>query len=346
MRLVMESTELIKNGRENKSEQFFSWLKKVLPGSLQVQALIGDASFRKYYRVRTQHGSFIAMDDSKENDTYTFVTIAKALRALDILTPEIFESDCEQGFLLITDFGDDTYLKKLNQNNASLLYHEAIKLLPNMQTCQSLSNYTLPHFDQAFMWREWTEHKRWFLRGLLKMTDLDEEKKLDECVKLIIDAISMQPQVFMHRDYHSSNLMVLNNNKVGVLDFQDACMGPITYDLVSLLRDCYLDWPKEKVIEWLLFYLKKQHAYCDGSIDAKQFIQWFDFMSMQRHLKNLFIFSRKFLRDQNNRYLVFMPRTINYVLQASKQYEISLPIYKFYKKSQSLLDQEISECVQ
>jgi len=287
----------------------------------QLISMPGDASFRRYFRLNQGSQSYVVMDapPAREN-CRPFVAIAKTLRELGIETPVVFSSDLEQGFLRLTDFGDETYLKALQRHNADTLYRRALNALAVMQRCRAVSNYTLPLFNAEFMLQEWQWHKEWFLHKFLGLDDDARWSALDKCFELLIHSAATQPQVFMHRDYHSANLMVLPDS-VGVLDFQDAFIGPVTYDAVSLLRDCYIAWPIEQVQQWAVSYLGILQSQGDlVNVSKDVFLQWFDWMGIERHLKALFTFSRKFLRDQQPAYLQHIPRTLNYVIKISEKY--------------------------
>lgn len=286
-----------------------------------------DASFRRYFRVATTHGSRIAMDAvAPQENCHSFMVIAKALRAHGLLAPEVFAADITQGFLLLSDFGDQTYLSVLNHDNADQLYTLALTALSMLQAC-SVSETIVKPFNQEWMRNEWAWHKEWFLGKWLGVSLGGFEKALDDCYSHVIDSAISQPQVFMHRDYHSANLMVLpeqitnGERSVGILDFQDAFIGPITYDLVSLLRDCYIDWPLEKIHAWVITYWQQLVSLgVLPSTSLQVFLRWFDLMGVQRHLKALFTFARKHVRDQQSHYLKHIPRTLNYILYTSCRY--------------------------
>ncbi len=284
--------------------------------------MTGDASFRRYFRVATPEISYVAMDapPPKENCA-PFVAIAEALKNMGLQTPTVVRADLEQGFLLLTDFGNLTYLKALNAKNADHLYDLALDSLAVLQSCRHVSDREIPPFSSDFIWQEWAWHKEWFLQKFLKFDVIRNENELDVCYAKLVENAEKQPHTFMHRDYHSANLMVLPNDQVGVLDFQDAFIGPITYDLASLLRDCYIDWPLADVERWALSYLHKlQKQQLLTHVHEPQFLRWFDLMGMQRHLKTLMTFARKYVRDQQPDYLQHIPRTLNYLLHVSEKY--------------------------
>lgn len=290
--------------------------------SVTLQPMLGDASFRRYFRVSTQAGSLVAMDAPPPHENCRpYVAIANALRGMGLQTPEIMAADIEHGYLLITDLGDLTYLKALHSENANQLYQRALDALAILQSGRQIAGHTLPPFTRNFMWQEWVWHKEWFLGKLLCLPLENVEKELDSCYERIVESALHQPQVFMHRDYHSANLMVLPNNDMGILDFQDAFIGPVTYDLVSLLRDCYIDWPEKDVRIWVQIYWQKLAAQgVLRDVDEQQFLRWFDWMGMQRHLKALLTFARKHVRDQQTHYLQHVPRTLAYLLNTTQRY--------------------------
>lgn len=304
-----------------REQTLMQWLQANCPKPPQhIITLQGDASFRRYFRVILPEGSLIAMDapPPKEN-CLPFVAIAKMLRQKGLLAPEIIASDLTQGFLLLTDFGDDLYLKSLNSTNAPELYDRALNALSILQSSRHVSGWDVPPFTAEFMFQELRLFKEWFLERHLNLTFAPEtEAMLDAFFHLLADTAASQPQVFMHRDFHSANLMVLPNADVGILDFQDAFIGPVTYDLVSLLRDCYIAWPDALVKKLVLSYKEKISEVVTTSDEG--FLRWFDYMGMQRHLKALLTFSRKYHRDGSSNYLQHVPRTLNYIAMATQQH--------------------------
>jgi aminoglycoside/choline kinase family phosphotransferase len=327
----MESTEELKSKKENIPGQSSTGRKTLLENwltdacglpSFSLQAMPGDASFRRYFRVYTQSLSFVVMDAEKEKQScHSYVAVANALRDLGVCTPDIIAADLEQGFLLLSDFGDLTYLKALTRENADPLYRQALSALALLQSCRHVPLHVVAPFTRDFMLQEWAWHKEWFLSKLLKLSNPVAEAELDDCYELLVESALAQPQVFMHRDYHSANLMVLPENKVGVLDFQDAFIGPVTYDLVSLLRDCYIDWPKAEVTTLALGYLPiLANLGVLSQAGEQEFLRWFDLMGMQRHLKALLTFARKSVRDNQSDYLRHIPRTLKYLVSVSQTY--------------------------
>lgn len=302
--------------------------------SASLQDSLSDASLRRYFRIYKPDGSVIAMDAPPPENCIAWAAIANALREIGLKTPEIFAANMELGFLLITDFGDFTYLKTLNRDNADHLYRRALSALCVLQSCHKVSGHIVPPFTREFMWQEWAWHKEWFLQKLLGLSLGEKEKTLDQCFALIVESAATQPQVFMHRDYHSANLMVLPNDEIGLLDFQDAFIGPITYDAVSLLRDCYIDWPEQAVENWAIHYWQQlRNAHVLTATDQNEFLRWFDWMGLQRHLKTLLTYARKHVRDGQSSYLQHIPRTLTYLLNVSRRYPEFTPLHDYLKKT-------------
>ena len=278
-----------------------------------------DASFRRYFRVKIDDKNFIAMDAPPDKENIVpFLEIATLFKNANVNTPKILQVNLEDGFLLLEDFGSQWLLDELNEHNATQLYQKALNDLLPLHTDENLLNANLPAYDEALLRREMALFEQWFVEQLL-----DEElpQNLWENVQqLLIQSALEQPVVCVHRDYHSRNLMVLENGALGVLDFQDAVLGALTYDIVSLLRDCYIDWDQEKIDTWLQDYFQQLKAANVLDCDFETFKRWFDLMGMQRHLKAIGIFARLHLRDEKSEYLKSIPRTLNYVVQVCEKY--------------------------
>lgn len=296
-----------------------------------LEPLAGDASFRRYFRLQHAAGSYVVMDASAEKHTcLPFMTLAKGLRAQGLQTPAIIASDLTQGFLLLTDFGDRLYLHALNLTNAQPLYTRALDALAVLQQCYPLAGWAPQFFTQEVMRKELELFKEWFLEKHLNLAlSSQTQQMLTNCFVSLTESAALQPQVFMHRDYHSANLMLLSDNQLGILDFQDAFIGPVTYDLVSLLRDCYIAWP-EKLVQTLVLYYWEKLAL--PQVSSTEFLRWFDFMGLQRHLKALATFARKYRRDNNPNYLQHIPRTLNYILTVSARYSEYQPLNYFFQE--------------
>jgi aminoglycoside/choline kinase family phosphotransferase len=299
-----------------------NWLQQCCQFSdYKLIAMPGDASFRRYFRIFQGGQSYVAMDAplERENNCQPFVAIANALRTLGLQTPEVISHDFAQGFLLLSDLGDRLFLTELNATNASILYEKAINALTLLQSCRVMKDWTLPFFTADFMYKELQLFKEWFLLQHLGLSlTTKTETMLSDFFYFLAQVAASQPHVFMHRDYHSTNLMIMSDERIGILDFQDAFIGPVTYDLVSLLRDCYIAWPENFVTQFVLYYKQKMHDIIH--VSDNEFLRWFDLMGMQRHLKALLTFSRKYHRDENASYLQHIPRTLQYVTLVAPRY--------------------------
>ncbi|MEH6579602.1 MAG: phosphotransferase [Amphritea sp.] len=284
----------------------------------------GDASFRRYFRLLSHGMSWILMDAPPEKeDSHPFVQIARAWEPLDIHAPVIHAVDLEKGFMLLSDLGDRVYLDQLKDDTADDLYGKAFLALTRLQQCQAIEGYQLPEYNEALLQREMDLFRDWFVRDLLGVELKPGVMHLfSEVSGFLINSALEQPRVCVHRDYHSRNLMISDEQTPGVIDFQDAVIGPIAYDLVSLLRDCYVEWPDLRVYGWVDQF--GQMLVDDGLLqnyDRAQFYRWFDLMGAQRHLKAVGIFARLDLRDGKAGYLEDIPRTLNYILRVAYRYD-------------------------
>ncbi len=300
------------------------WLNTVLPAAPDRMApASSDASFRRYFRVWHDGQTRIVMDAPPDKeDCRPFVAIGQAMRGLGLNVPEILAGDLDRGLLLLTDLGNRQYLAELDAGSVSGLYADALAALARLQTGGDPGSPLLPPYDSVLLLREMELFRDWFLGRLLGLAlRVDEQQTLDQTFALLADNALEQPRVWVHRDYHSRNLMVTDPANPGVLDFQDAVVGAVTYDLVSLLRDCYIAWPREQVERWVLDYRARLRALgMSGLDDAGQFLRWFDLMGVQRHLKAIGIFARLNLRDGKTGYLRDIPRTLGYVLEVAGRY--------------------------
>lgn len=316
---------------DQRLEQLKEWLQKVLSGypgfesQWEINPVSGDASFRRYFRVLSGSSSWIAVDAPPEKeDSRPFIAVAETLEAQGVSVPQVFESDLAQGFMLLGDLGDELYLSHLNENSADELYTSALDELLLIQQCNDLKQGSLPPYDHALLTREVELFREWFLRELLGLELTEQDHfEVERLFHYVIDCALEQPTVFVHRDYHSRNIMYRPGCRPGVIDFQDAVRGPVTYDLVSLLRDCYIAWPDDKVYCWVEDYRKKLIGEGRVMPDTKHFQRWFDLMGTQRHLKAVGIFSRLLIRDGKAGYLADIPRTLSYILAVvRKTYEL------------------------
>lgn len=306
--------------RENALKE---WLRNTLPQKeFILSTLTGDASFRRYFRLQYNNFSQIVMDAPPDKEALEpFIHIAQTLAKANVHTPEIISMDLQQGFLLLSDFGDQLLLGALDANTADGYYREAINTLFKIQKCP-INDPKLPTFDKAFMLKEMELCPEWFFKAYLKLELSGSESLLiQDTLNWIAEEVAKQPLVFIHRDYHSRNLMLINKNNehdLGVIDFQDAMRGPLSYDLVSLLKDCYISWPREQIITLVKYF----HSYNQlaNNFDLTEFIRFFDLCGLQRHLKVLGVFCRLFLRDGKSGYLKDLPLTLKYVLECTESY--------------------------
>ncbi|MEY3017650.1 MAG: hypothetical protein RL336_785 [Pseudomonadota bacterium] len=285
--------------------------------ALTVTALSGDAGFRRYYRLQHGNKSYIVADAPVEHiDNHAFVDIAQRLAAAGVNVPCIVGVDFAEGFLIQQDFGDDLLLGLLNDNTVDDYYSRALAMIVQMQAtnCNGLPNY-----DEALLQREMALFPTWFVEKLLGISlDSNERELLDNTFACLTDAATQQPQAFVHRDFHSRNILC-HDDELATIDFQDAVRGPITYDAVSLLKDCYIQWPADCVIQWLEDF---HAALIEASIvsnetDFAKTLHDFHAMGLQRHIKVLGIFARLSLRDGKHGYLLDLPMVIDYTLEAA-----------------------------
>jgi len=305
---------------DTRAKAIIHWLSNTLNLNIvQFETASSDASFRRYFRVIHTQGQHIVMDAPPEKEnTEPFIRIATLLKSTGLNVPQIYQQDLSQGFLLLEDFGCYCFLDKLNDNNATDLYLSAFKSLNQLQLNPVLSSNQLPHYNEALLNRELSIFYDWFLQQHLKLSIPQAIK--EQFDQVLITSALEQPQVHVHRDFHSRNLMFLAENSPGIIDFQDAVIGPITYDLVSLLRDCYISWPEENVLNWMTIYFKQITALGLINTNIDTFTRWFDLMGLQRHLKAIGIFSRLNLRDNKPGYLADIPRTLDYVRHICNKY--------------------------
>jgi N-acetylmuramate 1-kinase len=288
----------------------------------------GDASFRRYFRLTLADGSSrIAMDAPPEReDCGPFVAVAEHLGGLGLNVPIVYRADLDQGFLLLSDLGCEHYLDLLKQGETGRLYADALSALLVMQACGK-SDW-LPPYSRELLSQEMELFREWLLHRQLQLTlDGDEQQMLDVVFEQLAANALEQPQVFVHRDYHSRNLLATPAPTPGILDFQDAVSGPVTYDLVSLLKDCYVSWPREQVRQWVLGYYEL--ALQSGVLRTEHedsFLRWFDLMGVQRHLKASGIFARLNIRDGKPGYLQDIPRTLGYIVELVPEYPELAPL--------------------
>ncbi|HEX8979906.1 MAG TPA: phosphotransferase [Parasulfuritortus sp.] len=298
------------------------WVAEVLPAPLRVfETASADASFRRYFRAGTADASYIVMDAPPEHeDCRPYIHVAQLFRAAGANTPEILAENLAEGFLLLTDFGNTTYLSALNEQTADGLYRDANASLIRIQAASRAGE--LPDYDQALLRRELMLFPDWYLARHLEVELSDAQRQVMESAFAAILANNLaQPRVYVHRDWHSRNLMVTERDNPGVLDFQDAVYGPITYDLASIYKDAYIAWDEERVLDWTVRYWEAaRKAGLPVRDDFADFYLDFEWMGVQRHIKVLGIFARLYHRDGKAGYLKDMPLVMNYLRRACERY--------------------------
>jgi aminoglycoside/choline kinase family phosphotransferase len=292
-----------------------------------------DASFRRYFRVTQGADTYIVMDAPPDKeDSGPFLKVARVLGSLNLNVPVILARDMERGFMLLSDLGSRQYLDALGLDGAAdELYADALKSLRTMQTADPAISRDLPRYDRALLLREMELLPEWFLTRHLGLTiEAPERAMLEKLFESLAQTAAAQPACFVHRDYHSRNLLDTPEKNPGILDFQDAVWGPVTYDLASLLKDCYIAWPPARVRQWVLEYRESLlEAGFKLDADAAQFLRWFDLVGLQRHIKVLGIFARLFYRDGKSQYLKDLPRVLAYVRDTALMYSETAAFAEF-----------------
>ena len=308
-------------------EQLREWLAGRLAGSaFSLNPASADASFRRYFRVTADGRSWIAMDAPPDReDCRTFVRVAALLRAAGVNAPRVEAQDIESGFLLLTDFGDATYLGVLDETNADRLFGDAIAALLKWQLASREDE--LPPYDATLLRRECDLFPEWYIaRHLGLVLSAAQQRSLSEMLALLVARALAQPRVYVHRDYMPRNLMVTDPNP-GVIDFQDAVYGPISYDMVSLTRDAFVSWEEQRVIDWAARYWEKARSSgLPVDPDFSGFYRDFEWMGLQRHLKVLGIFARIHYRDGKDGYLEDTPRFLSYASAVAERYRELAPL--------------------
>ena len=295
-----------------------SWLASNSFDKDSISVLSADASFRQYYRATKSDTSYAVMDCPPEKENLeSFLLITEKLKNAKLNVPEIFEVDREKGFLVMTDLGDNLYSKKLNDETVYCLYTDALEAIVKMQTKVDYSG--LKNFDEYYE-EENNLFTDWFLKKHLKVElDATLEKKITLQFNKINSIIKSIPKTFVHRDYHSRNLLITDTNNPGIIDYQDAVIGPVTYDLVSLLKDCYVSWNDGLIEDMLESFFNRMKSNTINNIS--DFRYWFEITGLQRHIKAIGIFSRLNYRDNKNSYLKDIPRTYTYIEKVLNKYE-------------------------
>lgn len=305
-----------------------NWLKGLEPSwQLDLPTLTpasADASFRRYFRIESKNLDFptlIVMDAPPQHEPLdAFIKVDLLLENAGLNVPKILEKNVAEGFLLLNDLGTKTYLAELNNESADYLYKDATHALVQMQLASKPD--VLPNYDEALLQRELDLFPEWYIQKHLQieLTEI-QQSQIKQAFALIIENNLAQAKVYVHRDYHSRNLMVTEKNNPGVIDFQDAVYGPITYDASSLWRDAYIAWPEERVIDWVIkFWEAGRKAGLPMTDDFGQFYRDFEWMGLQRHLKVLGIFARLFHRDGKDGYLKDIPLVLKYAIATANRY--------------------------
>jgi len=312
-----------------RAELLENWLKQQFPDTPHsVTAASADASFRRYFRVGMEGRTLIVMDAPPEHeDCRPFIHVAGLFGAAGVHVPKVLAQDLERGFLLLDDLGSTTYLDALDESTADRLYRDAIDALIRIQLASRPG--LLPDYDEALLLREMRLFPEWYV-GKHSQAALAPEQAavLEETFRLIVANVLAQGRVFVHRDYHSRNLMVTEPNP-GILDFQDAVYGAPSYDLVSLLKDAYIGWEEERVLDWTIRYWEKaKKAGLPVAGDFADFYRDFEWMGVQRHLKVLGIFARLYHRDGKAGYLKDMPLVMTCLRKACERYRDLAPLLR------------------
>ena len=310
---------------QDREHQLGLWVARELscpPETIRLTSIASDAGFRRYFRFAAP-SQWLAVDAPPQTeDTQQFVELARYLSANKVNTPTILAADEHSGFLLVTDFGDELLYRQLTLSSFRASYRQTFKTLISLQKCPD-HPAIIPRYDRALLRRELNIFTEWFVVKLLGYElDSAEQAILDTLFIALEDVVLEQPQMLVHRDFHSRNLLVCTDNNLGVIDFQGALWGSCTYDLVSLLRDCYVRWPADQIRELALEYrhIAINAGLLDSHISETTYLRWFDWMGLQRHIKVLGIFARLHLRDNKSHYLKDLPLVIRYTLEVAQTY--------------------------
>jgi N-acetylmuramate 1-kinase len=305
------------------------WLSRDLGlRAVHVEPASADASFRRYFRAFNNGKTFIVMDaPPRKEDVRPYLKVTHLLESLGAHVPHVHESDIARGLLLLEDLGGTHYLSRLNAgDDPDRLYGDALRVLADIQVRGGSAAAELSPYDREPLARELALMPEWFLRRHLALEpSTSETRTISDAFEFLIREALAQPAVFVHRDFHSRNLMVVADRNPGILDFQDALRGPIGYDLVSLLKDCYISWSRDQVVRWVGGYRSLLCSFGEAGVrlggeDMRQFLRWFDLIGVQRHIKVLGIFARLWHRDGKVGYLNDLPRTLEYVRSTCKVY--------------------------
>ncbi|CAM3229674.1 aminoglycoside phosphotransferase family protein [Shewanella pealeana] len=302
--------------------QLNAWLNQYFNANVSPQLISGDASFRRYFRIVVNNLSYIVVDSPPNLiDISPFIQLADSYSKQGIAVPEVIASDNEQGLMLLSDLGDVQLLSVLNNDTLQDYYSQALVLLKDIARVTHTQVGALAQYDAEFVIRELTIFSEWLALHHLGLDPQQVKTHTEAAFKLLVDNALEQPQVGMHRDYHSRNIM-LQNEQLKVIDFQDAVIGPVTYDAVSLLRDCYIRWPDNAVDALMRQHYEQciETQQIDSEVSFAQYRRWFDLMGIQRHIKAAGIFARLNYRDNKPAYMADIPLTLEYIRDIAGRY--------------------------
>ena len=300
--------------------QLRQWLAEVIGNTdFMLEPASEDASFRSYYRLKSNQNTYIVMDaPPSQEDCEPFVKVQHLLSNNDVNVPQIHAFDKTLGFMLLSDFGNVLFLDVLNEDSYNHLYSIAIDELLKIQNI--VCSEDVPPYNQQLLSNELALFSDWFIGKHLGLElNKSQQQVMHNVHELLIANALAQPKVIVHRDFHSRNIMLLDE-KPGIIDFQDAVLGPLTYDLASLLKDCYISWPEETIHLLVKQYISKYNTINQTELDFDEFIKWFDLMAAQRHMKAIGIFCRLNYRDSKRKFLYDIPRTLNYLIETCNKY--------------------------
>lgn len=308
-------------------QEIKAWIEQLGYKDYELEVITADASFRKYYRLKSLHEQFVIMDSSKDKESvYPFIDISVRLLKAQIEVPRIVAQHLPKGYLLLTDLGSTHLADMLNPMSVELLYMKAIAQIVKMQ---SIDTTGMELYDKKFLMFEMHLMNEWYLKQHLNVTlNAIEQSVLDNSLELIANVVLSQPQnCFVHRDFHSRNIMI-ENGKLALIDYQGAMSGSLTYDLVSLLKDVYVEFDAQ-LIERLALEFKQLKGI---SVSPEMFMRWFDFTGLQRHIKILGIFARLDIRDNKHTYLKDIPLTLKYIQRVCSKYDELKPLGELLKR--------------
>lgn len=283
--------------------------------TVALEPVSGDASFRRYFRFTTDRQTVILMDAPPEKENSApFIDIAERLRSAGLKAPEVFEFDLERGFCLLEDFGDTLYRELIREETARSIFSELLDVLNGM--ARRVDTTGLPEYDDHVLQQELDLFKHWYLeRHRNRVLDTHENALWESVCRQLIDSAREQPQVFVHKDFHSCNLLRTPSGP-GIIDFQDGLLGPVSYDFVSLVWDRYIAWPRERVEDWM----QQAREMLPVTVSASQWVRYCDWMGLQRNLKIVGIFARLGHRDNKEGYIEMIPRFYRYLLDVIPRY--------------------------